>query len=604
MSRRVIGLVVAAVLAVGVLVTIMLAVFGATTQVNVEPTPPANVDGAATSGREDCTPVFVAASSEKASLLGAAASSYNATDPQVDGQCVDVRVTTKASGAAEQALAAGWNPATDGPQPTVWSPASSVWLKLLSNELTATGQSELVTAEAPSLFATPIVFAMPKPMAEALGWPDQPIGWSDLAALAADPNGWASKGHPEWGAFTLGKTHPELSTSGLAGTVGEFYAATGKTTDLRLADIADPTVQTQVAAVEAAVTHYGDTTLTFLTNQLARDQEGGTPYVSAVVVEEKSVVDYNAGNPQGKVDTAGTPPNVELVAVQPAGGTLYSDNPYAILGGASWVTAAQQQAAADFLAYLQTAEVQSTFTQAGFRTPDGELDSSLVSADYLTAAAPTPVLAPPGGSVIAGIQSTWKDLRKKARVMIVMDVSGSMEETDAGGGRSRLAAASQAARASLAEFGPTDEVGLAIFTTGIPQDYQVLVPVGPISETKAEIEAKLALAPQNGTPLYAAISRAQSDAEATLDPTRINAVVLLTDGEDTDSAITLEQLIEQIRTTRENRFTNVKVFTIGYGDGARMDVLTEISESTGARAYDATRAADIDTVLPLVMSNF
>ena len=604
MNRRVLGLLVAGLLAVGVVVTIALAVFGGKSTVNVEPPPPGDVTGAATAGREDCTPVYIAASSEKASLLGAAASAYNATDPQAAGQCVDVRVATKASGAAEQALAAGWNPATDGPQPTVWSPASSVWLQLLSNELTASGQPELVTTEAPSLFATPIVFAMPKPMAEALGWPDQPISWSDLAALAADPNGWASKGHPEWGAFTLGKTHPELSTSGLAGTVGEFYAATGKTTDLRLVDIADPTTQAQVAAVESAVTHYGDTTLTFLSNQLARDREGGTPYVSAVVVEEKSVVDYNAGNPQGKVDTAGTPPNVELVAVQPAGGTLYSDNPYAILGGASWVTPAQQEAAEGFLAYLQTEAVQSTFTKAGFRTADGTLDPSLANADYLTAAAPTPVLAPPGGAVISGIQTTWKDLRKKARVMLVMDVSGSMEETDAGGGRSRLAAASQAARDSLSEFGPTDEVGLAIFTTGIPDNYQVLVPVGPISETKSAIEAKLALAPQNGTPLYSAVSRAQADASATLDPTRINAVVLLTDGEDTDSTITLEQLIEQIRTTRENRSTNVKVFTIGYGKGAQMDVLTEISESTGARAYDATRAADIDTVLPLVMSNF
>ena len=56
----------------------------------------------------------------------------------------------------------------------------------------------------------PLVFAMPKPMAEALGWPGKAIGWAELAELAADPKGWAKYGHPEWGAFKLGKTNPNF----------------------------------------------------------------------------------------------------------------------------------------------------------------------------------------------------------------------------------------------------------------------------------------------------------------------------------------------------------------------------------------------------------
>ena len=62
---------------------------------------------------------------------------------------------------------------------------------------------------------TPLVIAMPKPMAEALGWPDTPIGFADILALANDPQGWAKFGHPEWGPFKLGKTSPNFSTSGL-----------------------------------------------------------------------------------------------------------------------------------------------------------------------------------------------------------------------------------------------------------------------------------------------------------------------------------------------------------------------------------------------------
>src|SRR5437867_7944648 len=36
--------------------------------------------------------------------------------------------------------------------------------------------------------------AMPVPMAEALGWPNAEIGWSDVLALARDPRGWAARG--------------------------------------------------------------------------------------------------------------------------------------------------------------------------------------------------------------------------------------------------------------------------------------------------------------------------------------------------------------------------------------------------------------------------
>ncbi len=60
---------------------------------------------------------------------------------------------------------------------------------------------------------TPLVIAMPKPMAEALGWPDKALGWSDILALATDPAGWAAYGHPEWGPFRLGKTNPNFSTA-------------------------------------------------------------------------------------------------------------------------------------------------------------------------------------------------------------------------------------------------------------------------------------------------------------------------------------------------------------------------------------------------------
>ena len=167
---------------------------------------------------------------------------------------------------------------------------------------------------------TPLVIAMPKPMAEALGYPDKPIGFADIAELAKDPQGWAEFGHPEWGPFRLGKTNPNFSTSGLNFTVAEYYAATGKTEGLTSEDLSQPDVEQFATDVESAVVHYGDTTLTFLNNWYRADARGtALTYASAVAVEEKSVLDYNSGNPDGVLAPGEVPrpPKVPLVAIYP-----------------------------------------------------------------------------------------------------------------------------------------------------------------------------------------------------------------------------------------------------------------------------------------------
>jgi Ca-activated chloride channel family protein len=176
------------------------------------------------------------------------------------------------------ALARGWDEAVDGPFPDVWTPASSSWTVLLRQRLAAADRPDMVPDELDRVAETPLVIAMPRPMALALGWPNTPIGWSDILALARDPAGWGSRGHPEWGTFRLGKTNPNFSTSGLNATIGAYFAATGSTSDLTVADVESPGVQDFVHAVESSVVHYGDTTLTFLSNLQAADDRGqGSP---------------------------------------------------------------------------------------------------------------------------------------------------------------------------------------------------------------------------------------------------------------------------------------------------------------------------------------
>ena len=402
-----------------------------------------------TKPRQGCTTVTVAASSEKAALLGQLPDDYNTSGRTVKDACFDAVVTSVASGAGEAALARGWNEKVDGPEPVVWTPAASTWVGLLRNDLASNDRPNIVPDEWVSVTSTPLVLAMPKPMAKALGWPKKPLGWTDLTKLANNPAGWGAAGHPEWGRFTLGKTNPNISTSGLAATVGAFVAATGKSSDLTAADLANAKVRRTVAGLEHAVVHYGDTTLTYLSNlQRADDAGTGLGYVSAVAVavEEKSVLDYNAGNPTGDPKTLGDhpKPDVPLAAVYPKERTLYSDSPWVVLD-APWVSDAAKVGAADFAEFLRTDASQKVFTDAGFRTFDHEAGARITSDPNVAADGASVVLNPPSPAVLDKVRATWAEVRKRARVLLLLDVSGSMGE-DAGYGGDEQARAGQGGR--------------------------------------------------------------------------------------------------------------------------------------------------------------
>jgi Ca-activated chloride channel family protein len=568
-----------------------------------EPTDPARDTGT-------CVALSVAASSEKAALLGEIAKSYEDTDPEVDGTCVAVKVASVASGAGEAALARGWDEEVDGPRPDVWTPAASTWVRLLQQDLAAKDQPDLVPEKTPSIASTPLVLAMPRPMAQALGWPRKALGWSDVLSLVEDPRGWAALGHPEWGRFTLGKTNPNLSTSGLAATVGSFVAATGKSSDLTERDLADPKVRRFVQTVERSVVHYGDTTLTYLSNlQRADDRGTSLGYVSAVAVEEKSVLDYNAGNPTGDPKTLGDheAPAVPLAAIYPKEGTLYSDSPWVTLD-APWVDEAKQKAAADFLDYLRADEAQKVFTDAGFRTFDGKPGRPITSSDEVLPDGVKVTLAPPAPAVLAKVRAAWTQLRKPARVLMLLDVSGSMGEPVPDAGASKLDLAKRAAVRAMTQFAPTDEVGLWAFTTDMGGDedtiFRELEEVAPVAEQRQDLRRSIqALTPLNGTPLYAAIRAAVRDMGTSLDRDRINAVVVLTDGRNEYPADTdLSGLVRELGGGSSE--TALRVFTIAYGEGADLETLRQISAASNAAAYDATRPESIDKVFTAVLSNF
>ncbi|UNB55726.1 substrate-binding and VWA domain-containing protein [Mycolicibacterium sp. YH-1] len=555
--------------------------------------------------REGCPTVVVAASVEKSDLMAEVADRYNKSDRTVNGACYGIAISAMASGVAEKRLTdASWDPAW-GSAPDAWSPAASTWLQLLRHDRAASDRPDILADDNASVVSTPIVLAMPEPKARALGWPEAAIGWSDLLALANHPAGWASKGHPEWGAFKLGKTNPNVSTSGLSAIVGAFVAATGTSSDLTLDTLRDPRVRDFVAGVEKSVAHYGDTALTFLTNlQRADDAGAALGYVSAVAVEEKSIVDYNAGNPTGDLQTLGrhAAPRVPLVAIYPKEGTLNSDSPFAVLE-APWSELGKQSGARDFLDYLREPAQQELFTDNGFRTFDGRTGIVISDCDFFAEDVGV-VLSPPSPPVLAAVRADWTDLRKPARVLLVLDVSGSMAGS-AGTGRSRLELAQTAAVNGLAQLSDTDEVGLWTFPA--PAQGQVFweqLPLAPLGPQRQSMIARIQqLVPAGGTPLYAVTRKASQAVSLGARDDVINAVVVMTDGqneypEDDDLAGLVRQLGERALEG------GVRVFTIAYGEDADLGTARQISDASRAAAYDATDPLTIDEVFTNVLSNF
>ncbi len=577
----------------------------------------AGIHASPAAAQSDCIVVDMEVSPEKVDLLTALAKRFNGSDrASVDDECITVKVAKKASGEGASLLTDDWpDPKTNGPRPVVWSPAASAWGEVVNQRRADAGKKPITPAGKPFML-TPLVIAMPKPMAEALGYPGTPIGYGDILRLARDPAGWGALGHPEWGPFRLGKTNPNFSTSALNATIAQYYAASGKTSGLTLEDLNRPEVDQFARSIESSVVHYGDTTLTFLNSLYRADQRGtGLTYVSAVAVEEKSVIDFNRGNPDGILDPGEKPkpPREPLVAIYPKEGTLFSDNPF-ITVDAPWVSAKEKRAAAKFEQFVQQPSNQKRVLRFGFRpgNPQVAIGAPIEAKFGVDPNQPQARLELPSPPVLVGLIDRWGQNRKVARVLMVIDVSGSMGEAAGGDeGPTKLDLVKKAAVDALGQFKPDDDVGLWIFSTGIsgtePTDYAEVMPIAPIGAQREAMAAKINdLIPTQGTPLYTVTKAADDRLVETFDAQRINAVLLLTDGKNEDSRNDdLDGLLRALRARNEGQVANpVRVFPIAYGQDADLATLKRIAEATNATVYDAADPKSINKVFLAVVSNF
>jgi Ca-activated chloride channel family protein len=303
---------------------------------------------------------------------------------------------------------------------------------------------------------------------------------------------------------------------------------------------------------------------------------------------------------------------VPLVAIYPKEGTLFSDSPFITLD-APWVTAAQRTGAQAFRDYALRPENQRKVLDFGFRpgNPAVPVGKPIEAALGVDASQPQNVLGVPDPPVLVRVLQLWGEQRKGARVLLVLDVSGSMGDEAGNSGDTKLDLAVRAAVNALDQFKGDDLVGLRIFSTKItgkePTDYLDLVPIGPIAGNREVLKSKLQdLVPTQGTPLFTVTGASFADMTAGFDPTRINAVLLLTDGRNEDPRNDdVNALLRTLRAGSEGQSTRpVRIFPIAYGKDADIATLRRIAEATSAAVYDASDPTTIDKVFTAVVSNF
>ncbi len=449
-------------------------------------------------------------------------------------------------------------------QAHIASPASGAFIKLGNAESRLKTGKDLI-ASTDNLVLSPVVIAMWKPMAEAIGWGKKPLGWADILALSRNEKGWQAYGYPQWGKFKFGHTHPEYSNSGLISLFAEGYAASGKTAGLTLGDLNKPQFKQFLGGVEQSVVHYGSSTGFFGRKMFAN----GPEYLSAAVLYESMVVESYSQS-----DLA-----FPIVAIYPKEGTFWSDHPVGVIER-EWVTPEHREAAKIYIQYLLARPQQVKAMEYGFRPAlvDLPLEAPLDTAHGMDPQEPKTTLEVPSADVINGILQVWRTQKKHSNVVLVLDTSGSMNE------QGKIQSAREGAKQLVQLLDDGDTFSFLPFSSELHWAQQN----ASVKDERAKLNSQIdSLFAGGGTALYDAIDAAyQHLTSAAPGESKIQAVVVLTDGEDTQSRMKLDELMQRIQYNGETRA--IHIFTIAYGKDARKDILQKIADATQAKFYEGT----------------
>jgi Ca-activated chloride channel family protein len=304
-----------------------------------------------------------------------------------------------------------------------------------------------------------------------------------------------------------------------------------------------------------------------------------------VLYENMVIESYNGQNQGG----------FPIVAIYPREGTFWSDHPVGVVSR-PWVTAEKKEAAKVYVTYLLAKEQQQKALPYGFRpaSVDVPLGAPIDEAHGVDPREPKTTLEVPRPDVMDAVLKLWHTNKKHANITLVFDISGSMQEEH------KIENAREGALQFLSLLDDSDEFSLVPFNKRVTWALRDV----PLKTKRAEAEQAIrGLYAEGGTALYDAIAEAYAAQlqNAQKNEDKISSIVVLTDGEDTDSHISLDDLLRRIRFDNETH--TIRVFTIGYGKDANKDVLQRIADATQAKFYQGD-PKNIRTILREISTFF
>lgn len=466
------------------------------------------------------------------------------------------------------------------------SPDSSLWLEQLeqawSQKLGETGNEATIpigerrTSSQVRYAVSPVVIAAWESVAQELGWPAKAIGWQDIQRKATENRDF------KW-------NHPSTNNaSGLLATLAEFYAGAGLTRGLTAEAATAQSTVDYVRSVEATVRFYGEGEEVII-QRLANE---GRDFLDAFVAQERVVIDWNQ---QGRGE--------RLVAIYPAEGTLWTDHPLALLelgkGGQELaVTENQRHTYQAFAQFLTSATAQATLLKAGYRPADLSVeitgnDSPFANTNAVDWRQPQTTLQMPPPAVIEVIRNFWYYTKRPTNVYLVVDTSGSMEE----GGKIYLAR--EALKAFIEQIkGDRDRVGVVEFATGAKN----FTPLRTLDDNARRDTLSLIdqMVAEGNTALVDAVYDAVTDLQAQQDSDAINAVVVMTDGQENASYRSLNDLAYLMGSQSTPQLV---IFTIAFGTDADEPTLRAIAE-LGNGQFRRADETDIEELYKIISTYF
>jgi Ca-activated chloride channel family protein len=488
--------------------------------------------------------------------IQAIAKKWLATGPTAAGECIAVDVTSLPAANVEQILASGGNGAGGGSAASLWIPDSSTWAARLNDDLSGGGISDKIEIHAP-IASSPLVFvSSPKIVSSFITRPD----WN--AALA--------------GSFPLTIPDPVSNTDGLLSLqiMNTLVGSQAQGPDPKLANLMLRLSHSTLADANSGFA------------QLAADPA----HAEVFTAPEQAVIQANRAKQ-----------SLFAAAIYPDEGTLSLDYPVVRLvrsGDDPALTAALDA----FEQQLRSATAQAYLADAGFRNAGGASVPGVGAAEGVVAAPIRQMSKPSSGQGVDTLR-LWEAVTDDVNTLTVIDTSGSMGES-AGNGRSKIQVTAGAAATAVDFYPDTSNVGMWVFSTEQTPTtpWAQLVPIGEMSQRVGNVTRRQALtAAANSLPglvhgntaLYDTTLAAVHQVRRNYDPSKVNTVVLMTDGQNENpGGITLAQLLAALK-TRESALLPVPVFTVGIGTQADMDALNKISKATGGKAYSVKDPAEI-----------